>query len=227
MTDLLRSKFKAVNPHRPTRRCVFRHRREPARRLRRRDQHHAAHPAGYGVQRWCTWGTTGRWTKLSRPRCRKMRRGIAVSSYQGGHNEYFPATWSTCCARGGEHIQVFGGGGGVIKAALAEIRALADKGVRIFIPEDGQRMGLRRHGDRRDGDESVRDRDLLLARAGRSRGSRRPHRGRGASWRSDHRAGEPRVVRPSRCRRRARGLRRTSRRRSSASPARAARASRR
>jgi hypothetical protein len=43
-------------------------------------------------------------------------------------------------ARGGEHIQVFGGGGGVI--VPAEIRALADKGVRIFSPEDGQRMGL-------------------------------------------------------------------------------------
>src|ERR1044071_5441217 len=42
--------------------------------------------------------------------------------------------------RGGEHIQVFGGGGGVI--VPAEIRALADQGVRIYSPEDGQRMGL-------------------------------------------------------------------------------------
>ena len=52
------------------------------------------------------------------------------------------STWSTCCAqRGGEHIQVFGGGGGVI--VPAEIRELQDYGVaRIYSPEDGQRMGL-------------------------------------------------------------------------------------
>ncbi|MFN7277900.1 MAG: methylmalonyl-CoA mutase family protein, partial [Betaproteobacteria bacterium] len=43
-------------------------------------------------------------------------------------------------ARGGEHIQVFGGGGGVI--VPAEIRDLAEHGVRIYSPEDGQRMGL-------------------------------------------------------------------------------------
>ena len=67
-------------------------------------------------------------------------QGIAVSSYQGGHNEYFSYMVELLKARGGEHIQVFGGGGGVI--VPAEIRALADQGVRIFSPEDGQRMGL-------------------------------------------------------------------------------------
>ena len=67
-------------------------------------------------------------------------QGIAVSSYQGGHNEYFSYMVDLLKARGGEHIQVFGGGGGVI--VPAEIRALAEKGVRIFSPEDGQRMGL-------------------------------------------------------------------------------------
>jgi methylmalonyl-CoA mutase len=67
-------------------------------------------------------------------------QGIAVSSYQGGHNEYFAYMVELLRARGGEHIQVFGGGGGVI--VPAEIRALADQGVRIFSPEDGQRMGL-------------------------------------------------------------------------------------
>lgn len=67
-------------------------------------------------------------------------QGIAVSSYQGGHNEYFAYMVELLKARGGEHIQVFGGGGGVI--VPAEIRALADQGVRIFSPEDGQRMGL-------------------------------------------------------------------------------------
>jgi isobutyryl-CoA mutase len=67
-------------------------------------------------------------------------QGIAVSSYQGGHNEYFSYMVELLKARGGEHIQVFGGGGGVI--VPAEISALAEQGVRIFSPEDGQRMGL-------------------------------------------------------------------------------------
>jgi len=67
-------------------------------------------------------------------------QGIAVSSYQGGHVEYFKYMVELLRARGGGHIQVFGGGGGVI--VPAEIRDLADHGVRIFSPEDGQRMGL-------------------------------------------------------------------------------------
>ncbi|MDP4302487.1 fused isobutyryl-CoA mutase/GTPase IcmF [Leptothrix discophora] len=67
-------------------------------------------------------------------------QGIAVSSYQGGHVEYFKYMVELLRARGGGHIQVFGGGGGVI--VPAEIRDLAAHGVRIFSPEDGQRMGL-------------------------------------------------------------------------------------
>jgi methylmalonyl-CoA mutase len=67
-------------------------------------------------------------------------QGIAVSSYQGGHNEYFTYMVELLKARGGEHIQVFGGGGGVI--VPEEIRLLAGQGVRIYSPEDGQRMGL-------------------------------------------------------------------------------------
>src|SRR4051812_7268847 len=68
-------------------------------------------------------------------------QGIAVSSYQGGHVEYFKYMVDLLRSRGGEHIQVFGGGGGVI--VPAEIRELHDYGVtRIYSPEDGQRMGL-------------------------------------------------------------------------------------
>ena len=67
-------------------------------------------------------------------------QGIAVSSYQGGHVEYFKYMVELLRARGGAHIQVFGGGGGVI--VPAEIRDLHSHGVRIFSPEDGQRMGL-------------------------------------------------------------------------------------
>ncbi|MEJ6000872.1 fused isobutyryl-CoA mutase/GTPase IcmF [Paucibacter soli] len=67
-------------------------------------------------------------------------QGIAISSYQGGHVEYFKYMVELLKARGGEDIQVYGGGGGVI--VPAEIRDLAEHGVRIFSPEDGQRMGL-------------------------------------------------------------------------------------
>ena len=67
-------------------------------------------------------------------------QGIAISSYQGGHVEYFKYMVELLKARGGDKIQVFGGGGGVI--VPAEIRDLSNHGVRIFSPEDGQRMGL-------------------------------------------------------------------------------------
>ncbi len=67
-------------------------------------------------------------------------QGIAVSSYQGGHVEYFKYMTALLKERGGAHIKVFGGGGGVI--VPEEIKDLAAHGVRIFSPEDGQRMGL-------------------------------------------------------------------------------------
>jgi methylmalonyl-CoA mutase len=68
-------------------------------------------------------------------------QGVAVSSYQGGHLEYFKYMVDLLRERGGAHIQVFGGGGGVIVAD--EMKALHDYGVaRIYSPEDGQKMGL-------------------------------------------------------------------------------------
>ena len=68
-------------------------------------------------------------------------QGIAISSYQGGHVEYFKFMVDMLRARGGANIQVFGGGGGVI--VPTEIAELQSYGVaRIYSPEDGQRMGL-------------------------------------------------------------------------------------
>ena len=68
-------------------------------------------------------------------------QGIAVSSYQGGHIEYFKYMLDLLRERGGENIRVFGGGGGVIVAD--EIRELQAYGVaRIYSPEDGQKLGL-------------------------------------------------------------------------------------
>ena len=67
--------------------------------------------------------------------------GIAVSSYQGGHMEFYKYLIDQLQACHAETIKVFGGGGGVILAD--EIQALQHYGVtRIYSPEDGQRMGL-------------------------------------------------------------------------------------
>jgi len=69
-------------------------------------------------------------------------QGIAISSYQGGHIEFFQYMLDMLKERGAEHIRVFGGGGGVI--IPTEVKALEDYGVaRIYTPEDGQKMGLK------------------------------------------------------------------------------------
>ncbi|CAN5472930.1 hypothetical protein BH09ACT12_BH09ACT12_17740 [soil metagenome] len=67
-------------------------------------------------------------------------QGVAVSSYQGGHIEYFEYLVESLRAQGAGHVQVVGGGGGVI--VHDEITRLRESGVTIFSPEDGQRMGL-------------------------------------------------------------------------------------
>ncbi len=67
--------------------------------------------------------------------------GIAVSSYQGGHVEYFKYLLDRLRERDASEIRVFGGGGGVIVSE--EIADLQGYGVcRIYSPEDGRRMGL-------------------------------------------------------------------------------------
>ncbi|GAA4736530.1 fused isobutyryl-CoA mutase/GTPase IcmF [Phytohabitans rumicis] len=67
-------------------------------------------------------------------------QGVAVSSYQGGHVEYFSYLVERLAERGAGHVKVFGGGGGTI--VPDEIALLAERGVRIFSPQDGQRLGL-------------------------------------------------------------------------------------
>ena len=67
-------------------------------------------------------------------------QGIGLSSYQGGHVEYFSYLVERLREVGAGHVQVFGGGGGVI--VPDEIALLRERGVRIFSPEDGQTMGL-------------------------------------------------------------------------------------
>ena len=66
---------------------------------------------------------------------------IAMTSYQGGHNEYFRYMYDLLKERGAGHIKIFGGGGGVILPS--EIEALMKYGItRIYSPDDGRTMGL-------------------------------------------------------------------------------------
>jgi methylmalonyl-CoA mutase len=66
---------------------------------------------------------------------------IAMTSYQGGHNEYFKYMYDLLKEKGAEHIKIFGGGGGVILPE--EIKELEDYGItKIYSPDDGRAMGL-------------------------------------------------------------------------------------
>ncbi|MBX2827731.1 MAG: cobalamin-dependent protein [Flavobacteriaceae bacterium] len=66
---------------------------------------------------------------------------IAMTSYQGGHNEYFKYMYDLLQEKGANHIKIFGGGGGVILPS--EIKDLMDYGItRIYSPDDGREMGL-------------------------------------------------------------------------------------
>jgi isobutyryl-CoA mutase len=68
-------------------------------------------------------------------------QGVAVSSYQGGHVEFFKYMVDLLRQRDAPHIKIFGGGGGVI--VPDEVRELESYGVaRIYSPEDGTRLGL-------------------------------------------------------------------------------------
>ncbi len=68
-------------------------------------------------------------------------QAIAITSYQGGHNEFFTYMFDLLKERNCEHIKIFGGGGGVILPT--EIEELQNYGItRIYSPDDGREMGL-------------------------------------------------------------------------------------
>jgi methylmalonyl-CoA mutase len=68
-------------------------------------------------------------------------QAIALTSYQGGHTEYFKFMYDLLQQKGASHIKIFGGGGGVILPE--EIKELMDYGItRIYSPDDGRAMGL-------------------------------------------------------------------------------------
>ncbi|MCL6570143.1 MAG: methylmalonyl-CoA mutase family protein [Bacillus sp. (in: Bacteria)] len=74
-------------------------------------------------------------------------QGIAISSYQGGHVEYFKYMYDLLKEKGAPNIRIYGGGGGVI--IPREIKELHDYGIAwIFSPEDGRLMGLQGMIDR-------------------------------------------------------------------------------
>lgn len=66
---------------------------------------------------------------------------IAITSYQGGHNEYFRYMYDLLKERGCEHIKIFGGGGGtILPSEIAELEAYGI--TRVYHPDDGRNMGL-------------------------------------------------------------------------------------
>ncbi|HET8804028.1 MAG TPA: methylmalonyl-CoA mutase family protein, partial [Aequorivita sp.] len=66
---------------------------------------------------------------------------IALTSYQGGHNEYFKYMYDLLQEKGAGHIKIFGGGGGVILPS--EIKELMDYGItKIYTPDNGRELGL-------------------------------------------------------------------------------------
>ncbi|MFT7605304.1 MAG: methylmalonyl-CoA mutase, partial [Saprospiraceae bacterium] len=68
-------------------------------------------------------------------------QGIALTSYQGGHNEFFKYMYDLLQENGAGHIKIFGGGGGTILPS--EIEELHNYGIsKIFSPDDGRKMGL-------------------------------------------------------------------------------------
>jgi len=68
-------------------------------------------------------------------------QGIAITSYQGGHNEFFKYMYDLLRENGAAHIKIFGGGGGTILPS--EIEDLHKYGInRIYSPDDGRTMGL-------------------------------------------------------------------------------------
>ena len=75
------------------------------------------------------------------PRSRRTPTAIAVSSYQGGHLEYFKYAVDMLREQGAGHIRVFGGGGGTITPSeAAELEAYGVE--RVYLPGDGQQLGL-------------------------------------------------------------------------------------
>ena len=68
-------------------------------------------------------------------------QAIAMTSYQGGHNEYFKYMFDLLKEKGAPQIKIFGGGGGTILPS--EIQELQDYGItKIYHPDDGRSMGL-------------------------------------------------------------------------------------
>ena len=74
-------------------------------------------------------------------------QAIAMTSYQGGHTEYFKYMHDLLKEKGAGHIKIFGGGGGTILPE--EIAELQEYGItRIYHPDDGRAMGITRHDQR-------------------------------------------------------------------------------
>jgi len=78
--------------------------------------------------------------EVARTAIQEDAQAVAISSYQGGHVEYFSYLRDLLDEQSDRKVQIFGGGGGVIVGE--EIALLAERGVTIFSPQDGQKLGL-------------------------------------------------------------------------------------
>ena len=112
---------------------------------------------------------------------RRTCRAWRISSYQGGHVEYFSYLVERLAEAGAGHVQVFGGGGGRDRPG-GDRRCCASAGCTIFAPEDGQRLGLPGMIN-----ELIRACDVDLDRAGAGRRGA-AHRRPGGAGPRDHRA---------------------------------------
>ena len=99
------------------------------------------HDAAINIMRRILQGAGVEVIHLVQTALQEDAQGIAISSYQGGHVEYFKYAVDLLKEAGAEHIKIFGGGGGVI--VPEEIKELEAYGVeRIYSPYDGQNLGL-------------------------------------------------------------------------------------
>jgi methylmalonyl-CoA mutase len=106
------------------------------RRPRRIDQHHAPHPAGDGCE-VIHLGHNRSVEEIVNCALQEDAHGIAISSYQGGHVDFFKYMLDLLRERGGADMKVFGGGGGVI--VPSEIRSCTTTAsTRIFSPRTGK-----------------------------------------------------------------------------------------
>ncbi|GIV53229.1 MAG: hypothetical protein KatS3mg038_3750 [Candidatus Kapaibacterium sp.] len=108
---------------------------------RRSDSTSCGASCNRAVPRSFTWGHNRSVAEIVQCAIQEDVQAVAVTSYQGGHMEFFTYMHDLLGERGAGHIRIFGGGGGTILPS--EIEELHRYGItRIYSPDDGRAMGL-------------------------------------------------------------------------------------